>query len=439
MTASHLLLIPLDKDMYGLINPIFPNGIRILNKIQAEIVSCKVLSEDNSKLRELIDSHQLNIADVDTFLKRTFDTTLLSTQREKSRITLKELDVWVHVTNNCNLNCHYCFVNKTTHTKDVLTIETANLFIEKIKDVIIENQTENIYFRFSGGEPFLCFDIIKEFIHNSQQILNETATRASYTILTNLVLLKEEHIDYIIKEHININVSLDGIGSTHDTSRNDTKGFKSFSIIDKNINRLIQNGIRPRIMAVLNTANHTGILDLIKYVIDKNLTCRIGFIHGEPNDYCAFIDIFKREIFPFLISAARKGFDVCQNIQWGDYLIPYKSNYNCMAGLQSLLLHTNGDIYYCPQEIGNDAYHNIHNINSLSSLLKNFEFQDSDRLPACDSCLYRFICSGGCPLDRAALPVFCTFSKEIIPLLLNIYAECRVYKLRTISIKGNLQ
>jgi uncharacterized protein len=429
MTASHLLLIPLDKDMYGLINPIFPNGIRIINKIQAEIVRHSILAEDYGRLNELISSHKLNRPDVEDFLNRTIDKTLLCTKRENSNITLKQLDVWIHVTNNCNLNCHYCFVNKTTNTHEILSSETANLLLEKLKEVIIENQTEYVSFRFSGGEPLLSFNVIKDFVLKSQQILDEIGAKVSYAILTNLVLLKEEHIRFITKEHININVSLDGIASIHDSSRNDTKGFKSFSIVDRNINKLIQNGIRPRIMAVLNTANYTGILDLIKYVIDKNLSCRIGFIHGEPINYDIFIEIFKKDIFPFLIDAAREGFDVTQNILWGDYLIPYKTNYNCMAGIQSFLLHTNGDIYYCPKEIGNHAYCNIHNTKSLSSILKNYEFQNSNILKECDSCLYKFICSGGCPLDRKSLLGFCQFSKEIIPLLLNIYGECRLYKL----------
>lgn len=437
MTVSHLLLIPLDKDMYGLINPIFPNGIRIINKIQAEIIRYRIITEDPCKLNELIHSEQLNISDVETFLKRTINNTHLSTKRENSKITLKQLDVWIHVTNNCNLNCHYCFVHKTSHTRDVLSVETATIFLEKLQEVISENQTEYVSFRFSGGEPLMNFNIIKDFVLKSKEILNKIGAKTSYTILTNLVLLKEEHISFILKENININVSLDGIGLTHDASRNDIKGIKSFSIVERNIDTLLNNGIKPRIMTVLNTANFKGMLDLVKYVVDKNLSCRIGFIHGESINYDSFFDIFKKDLFPFLIQAAREGFNVAQNILWGDYLIPYKTNYNCMAGLQSFLLHTNGDIYYCPQEIGNQSYCNIHSTKNLSPILNNQEFQNSNRLAECDNCLYRFICSGGCPLDRNNLPIFCKFSKEIIPLLLNIYAECRLYKLLEILKKSN--
>lgn len=430
MSASHLLLIPLDKDMYGLVNPIFPNGIRILNKIQADIVRYKIISHDTNKLKELIDSQHLSTSDIEFFLNKTVNNTLLCTQRDNVNITLRQLDIWLHVTNNCNLNCHYCFVNKSVHTKDVLSVETSDLLIEKIKAVILEYQTEYISFRFSGGEPLLNFNVIEDFVHKSKLMFNGIGVKTSYTILTNLVLLKEEHVRFIGQEHINVNVSLDGVGEVHDISRNDTKGFKSFSIIERNITRLIQNDIKPRIMSVLNNANCIGLVDLIKYVISRNLSCRIGFIHGETIDYDIILEIFKRDIFPFLINAARKGYDVTQNILWGDYFIPYKTNYNCMAGMQSFLLHTNGDIYYCPQEIGNSAYCNLYKTDSISSFLNNREFQNANKLIECDNCLYRFICSGGCPLDRNNISHLCRFSKEFIPLLLNIYAECRLYKLQ---------
>ena len=161
MSASHLLLIPLDKDMYGLVNPIFPNGIRILNKIQADIVRYKIISHDTNKLKELIDSQHLSTSDIEFFLNKTVNNTLLCTQRDNVNITLRQLDIWLHVTNNCNLNCHYCFVNKSVHTKDVLSVETSDLLIEKIKAVILEYQTEYISFRFSGGEPLLNFNVIE--------------------------------------------------------------------------------------------------------------------------------------------------------------------------------------------------------------------------------------------------------------------------------------
>ena len=64
------------------------------------------------------------------------------------------------VTQNCNLNCTYCYEhNKTKNSFDVNLAKEIILRELSIKD----NYTE-ICFDFFGGEPFLEFDKIKEIV-----------------------------------------------------------------------------------------------------------------------------------------------------------------------------------------------------------------------------------------------------------------------------------
>ena len=60
------------------------------------------------------------------------------------------------VTNDCNLNCSYCFQKKEKKTMDNNTIKTAvDFFYPFLKS------DDKIYISFYGGEPLLAYDKIK--------------------------------------------------------------------------------------------------------------------------------------------------------------------------------------------------------------------------------------------------------------------------------------
>lgn len=139
------------------------------------------------------------------------------------------------LTGRCNLNCHYCFVNKTN-----LDHTTANEeCLRKSIDVLFSypGKTKNISFK--GGEPLIAFPLIKRIYDYARQEADKKHIILNGAIVTNGTLLKQEMIDYFIRSRISVAISIDGTKASHDRNRpfkgsSDESSFnKIISIIEK--------------------------------------------------------------------------------------------------------------------------------------------------------------------------------------------------------------
>jgi sulfatase maturation enzyme AslB (radical SAM superfamily) len=91
----------------------------------------------------------------------------------------------VHVTNDCNCACLYCY-ERGKHTKDSnFTVEEVEKYVRQV----IESTSETEFgIEFLGGEPMLNFEGIKAAVALAETYKNKSI---SYTITTNGTLLPE--------------------------------------------------------------------------------------------------------------------------------------------------------------------------------------------------------------------------------------------------------
>ncbi|MDD4468975.1 MAG: radical SAM protein [Acholeplasmataceae bacterium] len=126
------------------------------------------------------------------------------------------------ITENCNLDCIYCYEkNKTTNKMDY---ETA----KKIITAELRHSPENVLnIEFFGGEPFLNFELIKDI---SKYIwTGEWRVKPNISICTNGTQFSDEIKEWIIENNsrLEIGISLDGDKETQDHNRH-----SSFNDID---------------------------------------------------------------------------------------------------------------------------------------------------------------------------------------------------------------
>ena len=119
----------------------------------------------------------------------------------------------IFVTNNCNLRCTYCYVDKLSSNRDQMDAETVLKSVDFIK-----GQSQNPIIRFHGGEPLLALPAIKTFIESFKY------SPASFHITTNGLLLGEENVmEYLLENFEGISVSIDGDFETTQRTRNISK------------------------------------------------------------------------------------------------------------------------------------------------------------------------------------------------------------------------
>jgi uncharacterized protein len=107
----------------------------------------------------------------------------------------------VALSEQCNLNCTYCNVDKLSKKKI-----SSDLFLEEYWKKREEFGQEKIQIDFYGGEPLMQWNLVKEIIEATKSEEN-----TQYFMPTNGLLLNEERIDYLNSHDVFISLSFDGL------------------------------------------------------------------------------------------------------------------------------------------------------------------------------------------------------------------------------------
>ncbi len=198
----------------------------------------------------------------------------------------------VVVTLRCNETCVYCHASRAdlsaTHTD--MTPELA----ERTVDMILRSTNPGVTIEFQGGEPLVNFPVVKHLIEYALE-KNKTAGKdLEFTMVSNLSLLDEEKLAYLLDHKVQICTSIDGPAHLHDKQRK-LPGLSAFDASKRWIARIneayAQKGLDPtlyHVEALLTTTRET--LDRWKEVVDTyvDLGCRALFL--RPIDPFGFMD-----------------------------------------------------------------------------------------------------------------------------------------------------
>ncbi|MGE0789859.1 MAG: His-Xaa-Ser system radical SAM maturase HxsB [Sandaracinaceae bacterium] len=121
------------------------------------------------------------------------------------------------VTLRCNETCVYCHASRAdmdaTHTD--MTKEIA----EKSVDLAFQTTSPGLTIEFQGGEPLVNFEVVKHIIEYALE-KNQTAQKTlEFTMVSNLSLMTEERLAYLLDHRVQICTSIDGPQTLHDKQR----------------------------------------------------------------------------------------------------------------------------------------------------------------------------------------------------------------------------
>lgn len=142
-------------------------------------------------------------------------------------------DFTLYLTEECNLNCSYCYVKKNFE---------LNLSFSDVKKALDRFDEHRSYLTWPvitilGGEPFLRYPLL---IKTIDHIKEKYQDKVSIIVFTNGTLLTSEKAEQLISRNVRLFISLDGIKKANDCYR---KYFYSpkvstFDTVIKNIERL---------------------------------------------------------------------------------------------------------------------------------------------------------------------------------------------------------
>jgi His-Xaa-Ser system radical SAM maturase HxsB len=123
----------------------------------------------------------------------------------------------VVVTLRCNETCVYCHASRAdmdaTHTD--MTPEVA----DRTVDQIFATTSPDVTIEFQGGEPLVAFDVVKHIVARAREKNRTAGKRLEFTMVSNLSLMDEEKLAWLVENKVQLCTSIDGPEHLHDKQR----------------------------------------------------------------------------------------------------------------------------------------------------------------------------------------------------------------------------
>jgi len=135
------------------------------------------------------------------------------------------------VTERCNLRCKYCQTKKAKPSD--MSMEVAS----RVLEFLVASKSPWPILEIQGGEPLLNWKVIEFLIKNVPRD-NTVSKDIELTIVTNLLLLDDKKLNFLIDNRVRICSSLDGPSFIHDKNRIFSGGNGTYDEVIKKINRV---------------------------------------------------------------------------------------------------------------------------------------------------------------------------------------------------------
>jgi His-Xaa-Ser system radical SAM maturase HxsB len=343
----------------------------------------------------------------------------------------------------CNQKCIYCH-SSAASSSDVskdMDVETA----KKTLEFIFQTPSQAITIEFQGGDTLMNFEVFKFIVKTAKEMNKKHQKKIRFSIVTNMTLMTDEYMEWLVKENVDICTSLDGPKKVHDANRKYETGAGTYDDVVKWI-RLAKEKYDKKVSALMVTTRHS--LPYWKEIIDEYV--RLGFENIQIKEmnklgfaenvwreigYTSeeFMDFWKKSV-DYIFELNRKGIRireryvklVLQKIMTtrDPSFLDFRSP--CGAGIGQLAYDHKGDIYSCDEARGKDLFR-LGNVfdDDYAKVMKNTKTKNlvsasinSDFI--CDACVYKPFC-GLCPVMNY---------QETNNIISRNNKECKLFKMK---------
>lgn len=155
--------------------------------------------------------------------------------------SLPNLDMFIiGITEQCNLRCRYCcysgsYDGNRVHSSLSMSTDDIDCTLSFIRQ---NTESGRLHISFYGGEPLVNFEVVCYAITTAEAIWNDAV---EFSITTNGTLLSAERIEWLIRHHVGLHLSVDGTENFHNRNRVDSAGGGSFAKVYESLKYIRDN------------------------------------------------------------------------------------------------------------------------------------------------------------------------------------------------------
>lgn len=328
--------------------------------------------------------------------------------------------ITIFVTEDCNLRCSYCFIDKEPRE---MSWETAKTSVDFLMDNSGDNKELSVcYF---GGEPMLKWDLMKRVTEYAEHEASKLGKTVRFSITTNGCILPDDFIDFVYKKRRNMGIllSVDGDEEVQDRNRRTVGGQGSFHLLKRTLEELleVERWVTNGTLRMTFTKNTTKeLLRSLKYFYDLGVN-NIAAIAVEEESYneeeLETLRTSFREVAQYYIQQYREGtpryfklFDDAIKKTISEVTRAKQQRMvTCGYGVGKVAISADGNLYPCHRMASYDKLAqvycegNIHSrynpkVHTIPFEINSREVGDfcSTKPGKCDTCPIRLSCGAGC-------------------------------------------
>jgi uncharacterized protein len=395
-----------DSENHFIVN-LLSGNVDILNISDAQKIEAIRKGEDPHDKEFLDELFEKGYVSDEAVEKKEFRKKYLDfiDSREKDEIQI------FFVTNySCNFTCSYCYQDQYLNPGIILDRDIIDSFFMYINK---EFSSRRKYITVFGGEPLLGSPDQKNNI--SYTIDKANTADLSLCFVTNGYCL-EEYVPLLKKGRIReIQVTLDGTESVHNSRRFLKGGKGTFDKIVKGIDACLNNNININLRVVIDKENITGLSDLAQFAIDKKWTnnqyfkTQIGrnyelhHCQSTPDKLFDRISLYE-SIFemtkdhPHILEFYKPAYSISKFLAENGEL-PEPLFDSCPACKTEWAFDYTGKIYSCTATVGkaDESLGTFYpEVTRKDTIIELWESRDVTSIPECKECSVQLACGGGC-------------------------------------------
>jgi His-Xaa-Ser system radical SAM maturase HxsB len=199
---------------------------------------------------------------------------------ENSSRVFEELQTWLRrtyagpnlhivvLTKRCNLDCTFCHMDPVPVASAKSAYDMTHAMAESVVQFALKSPNPDLVFEFQGGEPFLNFSCLQYVVETAEKLNEHVGKNIRFVVVSNLMVAKDEELEFCVRHNIRISYSLNGPVQIHDRYRVTRQGGGSYlKVMDRigEIRSKFPDLIRETPLCVIDSENAPRLREMIDF------------------------------------------------------------------------------------------------------------------------------------------------------------------------------